>query len=334
MKKQATVLGAAGFVGSRMVIRLLNEGYDVVAVSSRPIKDWIFSEPDATNIQADLLCPNACHDAVAGSSEVYNFAAKVGGIGFIQGPTRSACLESALINLNVLRACEHSNAFEKYFFASSACVYGEYPRAFGDKFLPCREDYHLDPSPGYGEEKAYSERVCAEFAIERRMDIRIARYFTLYGAGDINKSGKDHVPTALAKKWARVKYLTWAGHGEGLSVNIWGTGDQVRSFLHIDDAIEGTRRMMRVPRAGGMAPLLLNMANPREITVRDIACYLDEISGFCPNRQYDLKAPTGVQYRAANVDALKFLLGWSPAVDFRTALWPIFSQCWEKEISR
>jgi nucleoside-diphosphate-sugar epimerase len=316
-----------------MTSRLLDEGYDVVAVSSRPVKDWIFSEPRATNVQADLRCANACYDAVAGSSEVYNFAAKVGGIGYIEGPTRSACLESVLININLLRACEKSKTFEKYFFSSSACVYGEYftPSTQGLVPRPCLETDRLDPSPGYGEEKAYSERVCAEFAAERRMDIRIARYFTLYGEGDINKDGKDHVPTALAKKWARAKRVYWMT-GVDQPVNIWGTGDQIRSFLHVKDAIEGTRRMMRLSRGTNMAPLLLNMANPAEVSVRDISCYLDEISGFYPERSFDIKAPTGVQYRAACTWNLKDALGWEPSEDFRKAMWPIFADCWAREL--
>jgi GDP-D-mannose 3',5'-epimerase len=330
MKKQATVLGAGGFVGGRMVRRLLEDGYDVMAVSSSPVEKWVLPDERAENVSNDLMRPNACHAAVAGAAEVYNFAAKVGGIGFIQGPSRSACLESAMINLNALRACEKSKMFERYFFSSSACVYGEYFDEAGEP-MPCWEAAPLLPSPGYGEEKAFAERACAEFAIERRMDIRIARYFTLYGAGDMNKDGKDHVPTALAKKWARAKHVHWKT-GVHESVNIWGTGDQVRSFLHIDDAVEGTLRMMRVPRAKGVCPLLLNLANPAEISVRDIACYLDEISGRCPNRTFQLDAPTGVQYRAANVSACAAALGWTPSVDFRTAMWPIFSQCWEKEL--
>lgn len=334
MKKQATVLGAGGFVGSAIVLRLLMNGYDVVAVSSRPVDQWVSAWSEADNIQGDLMCPNVCHTAVAGSSEVYNFAAKVGGIGYIQGPTRSACLESAMINLNALRACDKSKSFEKYFFSSSACVYAEgYPVCADTLGRPSKESDKLDPSPGYGEEKAFAERACAEFAIERGMDIRIARYFTLYGAGDVNKDGKDHVPTALAKKWARAKNVHWKT-GVHESVNIWGTGDQVRSFLHIKDAVEGTFRMMRKPRAKGLVPLLLNMANPTEVSVRDIACYLDEISGTCPNRCFQLNAPTGVQYRVADMTATQNELGWVPSVDFRTAMGPIFAQCWEKELQR
>jgi len=241
-----------------------------------------------------------------------------------------------MINLNLLRACDKSKSFQKYFFSSSACVYGEYERAFPGSdggYLPCSEHFSLDPSPGYGEEKAYSERACAEFAVERRMDIRIARYFTVYGSGDSNKSGKDHVPTALAKKWAHHKRILWK-KGENESVTIWGDGEQTRSFLHVDDAVEGTLRMMAVPRVPGMAPLLLNLANPAPVTVRDICCYLDEISGVCPNRSHDLHAPTGVRYRCANMDASAGVLGWAPKTDFRKAMWPIFAQCWERELKK
>lgn len=333
MKEQVTVCGAGGFVGARLVRRLCDLGYDVVAISSRPSKDWVAADVRAYNWSGDLMCPTECRTAVGGSTMVFNLAAKVGGIGYIQGPTRSACLESAMINLNLLRACEKSASFRKYFFASSACVYGEYPQAFGNLHFRCREDFALDPSPGYGEEKRYSERACAEFAVERRMDIRIARYFTVYGAGDVNKEGKDHVPTALARKWAKAKMDAWM-KGESNPVTVWGDGEQVRSFLHVDDAVEGTLRLMGVPRAPGCSPLLVNLSQYEAVAVKTIASYLDEISGFKPNRIYDVSAPVGVQYRVSDNTLLQSLLGWEPQTNFKEALRPIFGQCWDQELAR
>lgn len=330
MKEQVTVCGAGGFVGGRLVKRLLDLGYDVVAASSSPVKNWVRADMRAENLPVDLMCPINARAAIGGSAQIFNLAAKVGGIGYIQGPSRSACLEGAMINLNLLRACEKSAMFQKYFFASSACVYGTYFDSKGD-YLSCNESDYISPSPGYGEEKAFSERACAEFAMERGMDIRIARYFTVYGSGDLNKDGKDHVPTALAKKWAHYKRILWQTGADEL-VSIWGDGNQVRSFLHVDDAVEGALRLMGIARSPRCAPSLVNMSNPLAIKIKRICDYLDDISGVSPVRSYDLSAPTGVQYRVSDNTHLKSLLGWEPQTDFKEALRPIFASCWEREL--
>jgi len=282
---RATVAGSSGFVGRALVKFLRERGYGVREVTRKCGDDL-----------CDIgVASSACQHA----DIVFNLAAKVGGIGFIEG-NDADCMLSSLINTNLLRCCE-SRQVTQYFFASSSCVYPGGPR-------PMKESDALPTNPhtGYGWEKIFSERMCQAFDKDKNIRCTIARFHTLYGPGDHRPAGREHVIESLCKKVAVAK-LT--GNHE---IEIWGDGNQTRSFLYIDDCIEGIWRMVTEPVKGP-----LNLANPNSASVNELVGMLEYIAGVQLVRQYNMSAPTGIIHKTSDNAALRAALNWEPP----TTLW-------------
>ena len=301
------VAGAGGFVGGYLVKALCDRGHHVRAVSSRSPNEWLQRDPRAVNEgRLDLRHPDTCDYAVSGVDQVYNLAAKVGGVGYIT-KQRLECALSTLINTNLLRSCQRFNV-SRYFFSSSCCIY---PSKEG---VLIEDDASLpNLAEGYALEKLFSERVCQYFQEETGVEVRVARFANCYGPGDDIKGseGKHHAPSALCEK------ILWAKRNcAGLkSVNIWGDGTQLRNFLHVRDAAEGSIRLME---SGAKVPV--NLGSPEVFSINGIVSMLEEIAGVKVFRNYMLTAETGVHTRITDGSLFKQLVGWEPVIPMRVGL--------------
>ncbi len=295
------VAGGGGFIGGWLVKSLLGQGFtNVRSVDKKPISEWhqVFDEAD--NQSLDLSGLNECRKATEGISQVYNLAADMGGMGFIE-LNKALCMLSVLINTHLLQASKEAEV-ERFFFASSACVYNAEKQSTTD-VIPLREDdaYPAMPEDGYGWEKLFSERMVRHFDEDFGLSGRVGRYHNVYGPHGTWDGGREKAPAALARKVAVAK-LT-GNH----SIEIWGDGEQTRSFTFIDDAIQGTERLflseVKEP---------LNIGSEEMVSINSMVDLLEEIAGIKLKRTYDRTAPSGV--RGRNSDNTKILrqLNWSP----------------------
>jgi nucleoside-diphosphate-sugar epimerase len=329
----ALVTGAGGFIGGHLVKRLLSEGYQVRAVDIKPSHEWYQwhgpSHPEIVSLpEWDLRKPETCYTACRGVDEVYNLAADMGGMGFIE-THKLDCMLSVRINTNMLEAAVGCGV-KKYFFSSSACVYPghlqndsyqDYWAKKGGYWGLKEEDaYPADPEDGYGWEKLFSERVCRHFMEDRGLDVRIGRYHNVYGPQGTWTGGREKAPAAICRKIAECEL------GLSKQVEIWGNGEQQRSYMYIDDCIEGTRRLME---SSYTEPL--NIGSSEMVTVDDLA---DKVEWLAPHslwpRVYDLNAPQGVQGRNSDNTLIKQVLGWEPSTPLLNGLLPTYDWIYEQ----
>lgn len=312
------VAGAGGFIGGHLVHRLLAEGHRVRAVDIKPIDEWWQVHPDALNVSScDLKNPQAAHMVVAEAEHVYNLAADMGGMGYLHGHDANAML-SVLISTNMLRAAAQRRA--RYFYSSSACVYPEYRQDIPN-VRALREDdaYPAMPDLGYGWEKLFSERLCEAFTREHGTATRVARYHNVYGPHGTWMGGREKAPAAICRKIAEAKLL---GRDE---IEVWGDGEQTRSFMYIDDCVEGTRRIMD---SAIDAPL--NLGSNEMVTINQLVDVVELIAGVHLRRVHKLDAPQGVRGRCSDNTKIRDELGWEPSTSLaegleRTYAW-VFDQ--------
>ena len=317
MSEKIVVCGASGYVGGKLIESLLAKGYkDIRAVSSRPFSGWLkkFTVPQVQNVQLDLRNQIACEDALDGAKIVYNLAARVGGIGYIETHKTEGML-SSLINTHLLMAASKIKLF-RYFFASSSCVYhsGHPGPAFKEV-----DAYPANPTDGYGWEKLFSERMCLNFAEELKVPVSIARFHTIYGPGDVRPAGRDHVTAAMCLKVIEAKL---SGKHE---INIWGDGTQTRSFLYIDDCVDGICRLVSNGISGPV-----NLANSEQVSVNEIVDMLEEIAAVKLQRFYDTTAPQGQKHKCSDNTLLRKSLAWEPMTPIRTGLERMYRDFWER----
>lgn len=298
MSDLIVVAGGNGFVGRALIEDLKRRGHTNVFSASR-------SEGIDLTDEAQALA------AVRGARHVYNLAASVGGIDFIQA-NRFSCMLGAQININLLKACKKVGV-QKYFFASSACVYSSNDFAIRESYT----DF-ASPERGYGWEKLFSEQLCREAQASGSVDTRVARYFTLYGPGDDKKH--NHFPAELCKKIARAKIL-----GQK-SIDLWGDGLQTRSLLYIDDCVEGTVRLMN---SGEITPVNLSDAEPA--SVWEMANLVQTIAGTNLLVKFG-GGTTGVQSRFSDNTKIRQSLGWEPSISLREGFDKTWRYWWDKSI--
>jgi GDP-D-mannose 3',5'-epimerase len=307
MSEKIVVCGAGGFVGGRLVKRLWDDGHrDIRAVSFRPADQWLYVNPQVDNRTCDLRDYREAATAIADCRWIYNLAAKVGGLGYIKAHTHE-CYLSSIINMNLLRAASRQDT-GGYFFASSACVYGR--------------GRELNPTPGYAEEKLFSEHVCNAFALETKLPVKIARYQNIYGAGDDTKGteNRDHAPAALARKVVAAKL---SGVHE---INIWGDGSQIRNFVHINDVVEATLRIMGTP----CGPAPIDVGSEEAVSINALVDMLEEIAAVKLTRFYSMQAPIGVTERKCDNAYLRAMVGWSPTRKLMDGLRELYNNIWEQ----
>src|SRR6201984_2436359 len=236
--ERIVVCGGGGFIGGHLVADLLRQGKQSRAVDVKPFEEWFQMFPEAENLQLDLRDKENCERAVADVDLVYNLAADMGGMGFIEN-NKALCMLSVLINTHLLMAAKDT-AVNRFFYASSACVYAADKQTDPNVTALKEEDaYPAMPEDGYGWEKLFSERMCRHFREDFGLTTRIARYHNVYGPHGTYDGGREKAPAAICRKIAVAKL---SGNHE---IEIWGDGKQTRSFCYIDDCVQGIYRLMR-----------------------------------------------------------------------------------------
>jgi GDP-D-mannose 3',5'-epimerase len=309
MSLSTVVCGAGGFIGGHLVKHLNRAGYGPVrAVDVKPLGSWYQVSPDAENVTLDLRDLSDCHRALKHSKAVYNLAADMGGMGFIEN-NKALCMLSVLINTHLLMAAREANV-ERFFFSSSACVYNAEKQTDPNLTALKEEDaYPAMPEDGYGWEKLFSERMCRHFTEDFDLQTRVARYHNVYGPHGTYDGGREKAPAAICRKVIKAKLS--GDH----SIEIWGDGNQTRSFMYIDDCLYGTRTLMesdiREP---------LNIGSSEMVTINQLVDIVEGIAGIRLQRKYNLSAPKGVNGRNSDNTRIKALMNWEPSTPLRVGM--------------
>ncbi len=308
MAKQLRILvtGAGGFIGHHLVNRLKDEGQWVRGVDLK-VPDYEPSRADEFEI-LDLRRYDSCLQATRGQIDyVYNFAADMGGIGYISASHAEIAKNNILINTHMLEAAR-LNGITRFLFSSSACVYASYKQKNTD-INPLREEdaYPADPEPGYGWEKLFTEELCRYYQRDHRLDTRIVRFHNVYGTLGTYEGGKEKAPAAICRNVALA--------GDSDEIEIWGDGRQTRSFMYIDDCIEGLVRLMA---STYHEPLNLGLSTM--ISVDGLVDLVMAIAGKRLVKRYDLAKPQGVRGRNSDNSRLLHVLGWEPSISLEVGL--------------
>jgi GDP-D-mannose 3',5'-epimerase len=311
---KVSVCGAGGMIGGHLVRKLLWDGHEVRATDIKPLHEWhqVFSEAD--NLSRDLRGLEACLMAINNNTDqVYNLAADMGGIGFIEG-NKASCMLSVLINTNLLRAALQLGV-KKYFFSSSACVYAaDKQELYWGAPLKEEDAYPAMPEDGYGWEKLFSERMCRHFREDYGLETIVARYHNVYGPNGTYKGGREKAPAAICRKVIEAKL---SGNHE---IEIWGDGSQTRSFMWIDDCIKGTQLLMDY---GAAVPV--NLGSSESVSVRQLVNMVEDIAGIHLKRTYKFDAPKGVNGRNSDNRLIKQLLNWKPSTKLRDGMEKLYA---------
>jgi GDP-D-mannose 3',5'-epimerase len=303
------VTGAGGFIGGHLVRDLLHRGYEQLrAVDVKPFSSWFQMFPEVDNRQLDLREKDACYEAVDDAEYVFNLAADMGGMGFIE-ENKALCMLSVLINTHLLMAAR-DNGVKRYFFGSSACVYAA-DKQSTSAVAPLREDdaYPAMPEDGYGWEKLFSERMCRHFREDFGIDTRIARYHNVYGPHGTFEGGREKAPAAICRK------VVEAQLSGNLEIEIWGDGEQTRSFTFIDDCVYGTELIMNRDVAEP-----LNLGSSQLVTINELVTIVETIAAVRLKRRYKLDAPVGVRGRNSDNTLIQERIGWQPTISLEEGL--------------
>lgn len=293
-----------------MVKDLLQQGEKVRACDLKPFGEWFQKFDEAENLRLDLRDPLACRVACAKVEEVYNLAADMGGMGYIEA-NKAKCMLSVLINTNLLIAARDMGV-KKYFFSSSACAYPDrLQRQSGDNTVALQEDdaYPAMPEDGYGWEKLFSERMCRHFREDFGLTTVVARYHNVYGPNGTWQGGREKAPAAICRKVIEAKLNDDDG------IEIWGNGQQTRSFMYIDDCVKGTQMLMEEAPA-----VPVNLGSSELISILDLARMIMEIAGINRRIFCDPQKPKGVNGRNSDNTLIKELLSWEPSIPLREGL--------------
>jgi nucleoside-diphosphate-sugar epimerase len=306
---EVVVCGAGGFIGGHLIADLRREGrFELRAVDVKPVDEWFQVFDDVDNRVLDLSERDACREAVAGSRYIFNLAADMGGMGFIEA-NKALCMLSVLINTHMLLAAREEGV-ERYFFASSACVYAAEKQTSTDVQALREEDaYPAMPEDGYGWEKLFSERMCRHFTEDFGFATRIARYHNVYGPHGTYDGGREKAPAAICRKVIEAKL---SGNHQ---IEIWGDGEQTRSFMFVDDCIYGSRMLMD---SDVTEPI--NIGSHQLVTINELVSIVEGIAGLQLERNYNLDAPQGVRGRNSDNTLIQERLGWEPGITLEDGL--------------
>lgn len=307
--QRIVVCGSGGFIGGHMVREFQEKGLNVVrAVDVKPLEEWFQRLPGVENLVLDLKDKESCVRAAEGADVVIQLAADMGGMGFIEN-NKALCMLSVLINTHMLMAARDAGV-ERYFYSSSACVYNA-DKQRSENVVPLKEEdaYPGMPEDGYGWEKLFSERMCRHFEEDFGLTTRVARYHNVYGPMGTYDGGREKAPAAICRKVIEAKR---SGRHE---IEIWGDGNQSRSFMYIDDCLYGTQAILeseiREP---------INLGSSELVTINQLVDIVEAIGGVKLERHYKLDAPKGVNGRNSDNTLIQKYLGWEPSVKLRDGL--------------
>jgi GDP-D-mannose 3',5'-epimerase len=303
------VAGAGGFIGGALISVLRKQGHrDLRGVDIKPLDHWYQRFDDVENLVLDLNLKENCERAAEGAEDIYNLAANMGGMGFIEA-NKALCMLSVLINTHMLQAARKLGA-KRFFYASSACVYnGDRQKSFEAPSLKEEDAYPALAEDGYGWEKLFSERMCRHFREDFQLYTRVARFHNVYGPWGTWFGGREKAPAAICRKVIEAKI---AGKHE---IEIWGSGNQTRSFMFIDDCTEGIQKIMN---SEILEPI--NLGSSEAVTINQLVDITEAIAGIKLKRNYDLSAPKGVNGRNSDNTLIKKYLGWEPSTPLRVGM--------------
>ena len=307
--QKAVVCGAGGFIGGHLVKDLIANGVEVVrAVDIKPLDQWYQVTRGVENLSMDLKDLSNCQRAAAGTEAVFQLAADMGGMGFIEN-NKALCMLSVLTNTHMLMAARDQGV-GRFFFSSSACVYNADKQTNPDVVALKEEDaYPAMPEDGYGWEKLFSERMSRHFREDYGLETRVARYHNVYGPEGTWTGGREKAPAAICRKVLQAKI---DGTNE---IEIWGDGKQTRSFMYVDDCTEGTRKILS---SDILEPI--NLGSDELVTINQLVDIAEEIAGVKLTRKYNLSAPKGVNGRNSDNTLILKELGWEPSVRLKEGL--------------
>ena len=301
------IAGAGGFIGGHLMNTLLDQGHSVIAVDIKPLEKWFQKPSGAQTIVYDLRekFDFRKFDQV---ESIFNLAADMGGMGFIES-NKAACMLSVLVNTNLLISAQKEN-IERYFFASSACVYSQYHQEKLD-FIPLKESdaYPAMPEDGYGWEKLFSERMCRHFFEDFKLETRVARFHNVYGPFGTYEGGREKAPAAICRKIAQAKI---SGNHE---IEVWGDGKQKRSFMWIDDCIRGILDVMNMNFRDP-----INLGSAETVSINELVSFVEEIAGIKVKKNYVLNAPQGVRARTSDNTRFREQYGWEPDTELKVGI--------------
>ncbi len=302
------IAGAGGFIGGHLVKSLMDEGHEVVCADVKPLEFWFQSYEQNTNFSLDLKEYQNCLKVTKDIDYIYNMACNMGGMGFIEN-NKAECMLSVLINTNLLRACIENN-IKKYFFSSSACVYNADKQM--EVFVPGLKEedaYPAQPEDGYGWEKLFSERMCRHFYEDYGLETRVVRYHNVYGPLGTYDGGREKAPAALCRKICLAKI------NKSKEIDVWGDGEQTRSFMFIDDCIDGTKRIFNSDLKD-----VYNIGSDEQVSINQMISAIEDIADFNVNKNYLLDKPKGVRGRSSDNMKIKKDLDWTPSTKLKDGL--------------
>jgi GDP-D-mannose 3', 5'-epimerase len=316
------VTGGGGFIGGHLVADLLQQGKDVRAVDVKPQDEWHQVHQDAENIVADCADMGDAHKMAVGTEAIYNLAADMGGMGFIEN-NKAECMLSVLTSTNMLVAARDAGT-RRFFYSSSACVYAGDKQTDPDVTALKESDaYPADPEDGYGWEKLFSERMARHFREDFDIETRVARYHNVYGPVGTFEGGREKAPAALSRKIAEAKLS--GDH----TIDVWGDGEQSRSFMYIDDCVRGTQEILA---GDNVEPV--NLGSSELVTINQMIGILEDIAGITVTKNHDLSAPQGVRGRNSDNTMFKSIYGWEPSISLRDGLEKTYSWIYDQLSAR
>jgi GDP-D-mannose 3',5'-epimerase len=317
------VTGAGGFIGGHLVRDLRRHGFEKIrAVDVKPLGEWYQRFDEVENVRADLRLREAAFEACQGARYVFNLAADMGGMGFIEN-NRSLCMLSVLTSTHVLMGAQEYGA-ERFFYSSSACVYAAGKQCHPDVTALKEEDaYPAEAEDGYGWEKLFSERMCRHFREDYGLATRVARYHNVYGPHGTYEGGREKAPAAICRKVIQAKL---SGRHE---IEIWGDGEQTRSFMYIDDCIKGSKAILE---SDIVDPI--NLGSAELVTINQLVDTVEEIAGLKLKRHYRLDAPQGVRGRNSDNTRIKAELGWEPGIPLKVGMERTYAWIWDRMSTR
>ncbi len=307
--KKILICGAGGFIGGHLIKDLRRQGHtNLRAVDKKPFSEWYQKFDDVENFELNLERLDACEKAVEGCDVVYNLAADMGGMGFIE-LNKALCMITVLINTHLLLAAKKFGV-QRYFYASSACVYnGEKQKDPNVTALKEEDAYPGLPEDGYGWEKLFSERMCRHFREDFGVQTRVARYHNVYGPNGTYDGGREKAPAAVCRKVIQAKL------SGNLAIEIWGDGHQTRSFMFIDDCVHGTQMLLN---SEFIEPI--NIGSSEMVSINQLVDVVEDIAGVKLQRSYKLDAPKGVNGRNSDNTLIQKVFGWEPSIKLRAGL--------------